>query len=339
MKYGNIDLHNVSDIKKEHDDSGFIISRLPLKILPAINKGAKNMSFLSGGAEIRGMLPEKGKAKVTLQVLDDNVVPPIVTVFFGSFRSKQILLEETPMEIIIEEPDKMELMEKIHRTQPMIFHPRLIRIMLPHIHKVKIIKIEGDMTFPVKEALPEKTLLCYGSSITHGAHAIPPEGTYASQCSYHLGYDLINLGSGGSAQMDEAVADHIASRNDWDIATLEMGINVREWPPEKFHEVVKRFVNKIVSSHPEKYIFCIDLFTNTIDFMEQSENALEFRGILQKIVKELNSSKVIHIDGREILTNPAGLQTDLTHPNDNGMVEMGRNLAEKILGKLQLDCN
>ena len=79
------------------------------------------MSLLSGGVEIRGLLPVAGKAKVKLQALDTNVVPPIVTVFFGSFRNQQIALGNEPMEIAIEEPGKMALMEKISKDQHLPF--------------------------------------------------------------------------------------------------------------------------------------------------------------------------------------------------------------------------
>ena len=332
MKYHNVDLHNVRDIILEDGQPGFTISRLPLAIHPDINEGARRMSFLSGGAEIRGMLPENGRAVVTLQALDENVVPPVVTVFLGSSRFRQCVLPREPMEIIIEEPANMPLMSAIHDRTPQPFGPRLVRICLPHIHKIRIVSIAGDLTYPEPTALPARTLLCYGSSITHGAHAIVPETTYVSQCGYHLGYDVINLGLGGSAHMDAAVADHIASRDDWDLATLEMGVNVRTWDPERFRAAVDRFVTTIVSAHPDKLVFCIDLFPNNYDFMDEPPGAIGFREIVKDVAARQNSAKVIHVDGRSLQTRPSGLQVDLVHPNEHGMIEIGRNLATLISG-------
>ena len=335
MKYQNIELHNVSDIVTDNEAKGFTITRLPSAILPEINEGARWMSRLSGNVELRGMLPKGGKARVVLQMLDDNCVPPIVNVFFGDFRYKQILLKYEATEIVIDEPEKMELMEKIYAEQEMRYDPRLVRVCLPHIHYVRILEIEGDLTYPEEQALPRKTLLCYGSSITHGAHAIAPESTYAAQCAYNVGYDLINLGSGGSARMDTAVAHHIASRNDWDVATLEMGVNVRDWEPDTFREAVERFVGIIVAAHPDKPVFCIDLFTNGFDCIDPPREAVGFREIVKGVVEKQDSPNVFYVDGRTILTRFSGLQVDLVHPNDNGMVEMGRNLAHTILQNLR----
>ena len=35
-----------------------------------------------------------------------------------------------------------------------------------------------------------------------------------------LGYDLLNLGFGGSCHAETAMADHIAGRDDWDLSHL-----------------------------------------------------------------------------------------------------------------------
>jgi hypothetical protein len=333
MKYQNIELHNVWDTYDAEDAFG--ISRLPLGIVDDINKNARNMSKLASACEIRGVLKEGGEAKIVLKVLDDNVVPPVVLVYRGDFCEQTIYLQQENTEIIIKDIPKQKTMEDIANKEGFAFHPKLVRVRLPHIHNVHIVSIEGDLSYPDKELLPKKTLLSYGSSITHGASSISADGTYASQCARKLGYDLINLGVGGAAQMDMPIADHIATRDDWDIATLEMGINVRNWEPKKFREAVDLFVTKIVETCPDKYIFCIDLFTNDADFEKREDIAIGFREIVREIANKFNSSKVMHIDGREILKDPYGLRTDLVHPNCHGMQEMGFNLADKIFNHLK----
>ena len=74
MRYGNVELHNVCAII-EDDAPGVGVSRLPLDILPRINTGARNMSLMSAGCEIRGMLAPGGSAAVTLACADDNTTP------------------------------------------------------------------------------------------------------------------------------------------------------------------------------------------------------------------------------------------------------------------------
>lgn len=330
MRYGNIDLHNVSDIIEELGRPGFGLSRLPVKILPDINENARRMAKMSTGCEIRGMLSEGGDAKVVLEVIDDNTAPPVVTVYHGCFCAQSVAVGKGPLELVIKEPAAMAAVTRISAERKLPFDPRLVRVRLPPIHTTRIISVEGDLSYPAPDAVPGNTILFYGSSITHGACAIAPEGTYAAQCARRLGCDIINLGFGGSAQMDAPIADHIAGRNDWDLAVFEMGINVRTWPLEKFYSVMEHFVKTIVAAHPGKYIFCIDMFTNDCDFEENPQKGVGFRDAVKELVGKYSSGKIKHVDGRRILTDPTGLRTDLVHPGDEGMQEMGRNLADVI---------
>lgn len=330
MRYQNIELHNVWDIIETSGVEGFTTSRLPLSIHGTINPGARRMAAHGAGIEVRGMLEPGGEAQVTLQMLDTNCVPPVAVVYHGSFCGVSVHVDAEPTTIKIRTPAKMELIQRISSEQNLPYDPRLVRVLLPAIHPIRVVKIEGDLTYPTPDAYPQKKLLCYGSSITHGAHAISPMSTYASQCAWRLGYDLINLGSGGSAQMDLAVAEHIATRGDWDVATFEMGINVRTWERDRFYDAVERFVGTIVSANPDKPIFCIDVFTYDDDFKPEPTPAPMLRSVVQEIAAKHKAARVTYVDGRTILRDPTGLQVDLVHPNDNGMAEMGRELAAVI---------
>jgi len=329
VRYGDVQLHNVCDIV-EDGSPGVGVSRLPLDILPRINPGARGMATMSAGCEIRGMLVPGGSATVVLASPDDNTTPPVATVYHGDFCADSVFVSSEGREIKIGWPGRMALMSTISGGCESAFDPRLVRVRLPHIHKCRIVSIEGDLAYPEPGMTPSTTMLSYGSSITHGACGTPPEGTYASQCARRLGCDLLNLGFGGSAQMDEAIAEHIASRDDWDFATFEMGINVRQWPLEDFRAAVERFVGIIAAAHPDKWIFCVDIFTCDCDLGATPPLGVGFREAVGEIVSELNSDKVVHLDGRDILTDPTGLRIDLVHPSDDGMQEMGRNLADVI---------
>jgi hypothetical protein len=330
MRYQDVELHNVCDVVADKGTDGLRLSRLPLAILPHVNEGVQRHAFLTAGCEIRGMLRPGGEARIVLQVDDGNVVPPLVETFHGCIRGATTLLSRTPTEIKIQRPGQAEHIAAIHVKGHYPFDASLVRVSLPHIHPCRIISIEGDLTYPESGSLPTRTMLAYGSSITNGAHAVLPSGTYASQTARRLGVDLINLGFGGAAQMDAAIADHIAARDDWDFATLEMGINVRNWPTEKFRAAVEYFVATIVAAHPDKFVFCMDLFTNDADFTGNKTQAVGFREGVEEIAAKQNSARVVYVDGRDILTDPRGLQTDLVHPSDYGMQEMGRNLAALV---------
>ena len=330
MRYGNVELHNVCEVIEGDGKPGFGMSRLPRDVREQINPGARNMSMLGAGCEIRGLLPEGGQARVVLQAIDSNTTPPVVTVYHGCFCGQSMHVAKEPTELIIKEPANLAAMTRISSANKLSFHPRLVRIRLPPIHTLRVISIEGDLAYPEMGTTPAQTMLCYGSSITHGACAIAPEGTYASQCARRLGVDLINLGFGGSAQLDPALARHIAGRTDWHLAAFEMGINIRGWPLEKFRAAVTEFVGIIISAHPDKLICCIDLFTNDADFEDQPTKGVGFREVVQSVASRYRSGKVVYVDGRTILANPTGLRTDLVHPNDEGMYEMGERLAAAL---------
>ncbi len=330
MKYRNVVLHNVWEIEEHDGGPGFGLLRIPRVILDAVNPGAQRRARFGAGCEIRGALAEGGAARVTLQCTDANSTPPVATVYHGCFCGQSVVLENRPTEIVIRTPPRFALMEVLHRKDRHPFDPRLVRVRLPPIHTTRILSIEGDWSDPPAGFTPSKTLLFYGSSITQGACAIPPENTYVAQCARRLGCDALNLGFGGSAHMERVLAEHIAARGDWDAAVFEMGINVRDWPREKFHEAVKTFVGVVAAAHPDKFIFCVDLFTNDADFEEHPTRGVGFRETVAEIAAAQRSAKVIHVDGRSILRDPTGLRTDLVHPSDLGMSEMGANLAAFI---------
>jgi hypothetical protein len=309
---------------------GFGISRLPREVSERVNPGAQKRARQGAGCEIRGMLADGGSARVVLRAEDGDPAPQVVSVYHGCFCGQSVLLREAPTEIVITTPPMIGFMEEISRTRKLPFDPRLIRVRIPSLHSSRMLSIEGDLRYPPPETRPGKTLLCYGSSITQGASAVPPEGTFAAQCSRRLGYDLVNLGFAGSAEMEASLAEHIASRTDWDIAVLEMGINVRGWPNERFQEAVSAFVGTIAAAHPGKFIFCVDLFTHYADFKSSAPKAKAFREIVREVASRYDAGKVCHVDGRMLLEDPSGLSADLVHPSGEGMQEIGENLAAFI---------
>ena len=336
MNYQNVELHNVCDIFPLRKGKEFGISRLPLDILEDINPGARGMCKMGSSCEIRGRLKKNGSARIVLRALDDNVVPPTVLVFRGEFLDKAVVLRiGKKTEILLDEHPSQVDLDEISKSEEHVFDSRLIRVVFPPIHHVNIVSIEGDWSMPKRKSKPSKMLLSYGSSITHGASAVFPMGTYTAQCARRLGMDMLDLGLGGAAQMDLAIAKHIASRKDWDVATLEMGINVRGWSKIKFEKAVLEFVGTIAKACPRKEIFCIDLFTNDGDYtIRHSEKVSSFRKIVKKIVKKIGSDRVHYVNGKKLLTDSRGLWTDLVHPNDFGMEEIGRKLSKYISEKI-----
>ena len=331
MFYKNTELYNVAEFAQQ--DNKQLLTRIPDSLRITLETGAKGRALWTAGCEIRFNLKSES-AKIVLQVEKESILP-IAEVYQGCFKIENYVIQETPTTITIKKPAFIKQFREITKQNGLPFDPHLTRIILPHLSITKIIDIEGDVCLPEKNQTPATRYLAYGSSITHGSRAVRPTGTYAMQTARLLQSDLINLGFGGGAVCEPQLADYIAGKTNFDFATLELGINmIGAFETEEFRKRIEYFIPAIANAHPEKWIFCIDLFPFYADFNHSSTKQNEFRNAVKATVKNLNMPKVVHIDGREILRNPAGLMGDLVHPSPEGMDEMARNLSEIIKDKI-----
>ncbi|MDF1512591.1 MAG: SGNH/GDSL hydrolase family protein, partial [Anaerolineae bacterium] len=190
---------------------------------------------------------------------------------------------------------------------------------------------QGDIRPPEVDQTPSRTYLAYGSSITHGNNSIGATGMFSRLTAEHLGVDFLNLGFGGGAHCEASLGRYIAGRDDWDFATLEMGINMVNWmdTPE-FESRIRDFVTPIVQAHPDKWLFCIDMFPFEMDFDLNSDKNHTFRAAVRELVAELDTPKLVHIDGRDLLRDVRGLSADLLHPSPAGMAEIAQNLSARM---------
>lgn len=194
---------------------------------------------------------------------------------------------------------------------------------------VNLIDIEGDITPPRSEQVPKVRYLAYGSSITHGSHGIIPTNTYAAHTARLLNADLINLGFAGAAKLESGVADYIATRDDWNFATLEMGINILWIDPEEYRRRVEYFVKTIAKAHPQKKIFCIDVFYCYSDVYNDGK-AAKFREIMKETIEKLRLSNVVYVNGLSVLDGSYGLASDIVHLNNISTSYVGQRLASII---------
>jgi len=328
MNHKNVELYNVQEIIESKKGNGKLLTRIPDELRVTLNESAKNNAIRTAGCEIRFNLKSE-TAKIVLETAEEAIPLSIAEVYQGVFKISSHIIKEGPTEISISLPANIELLDKITKEKNLPFDAHLIRVILPHLASTKIINIERDFSLPDKEQTPRTKYLAYGSSITHGFRAIRPTGSYAMRTAQLLGVDLINLGFGGGAHCENQLADYIAERNDWDFATLELGINmIAGFKIDEFKKRVEYFIPRIAQAHPDKWIFCIDLFT--FYSIPRAEKQDEFRTAVRDTVTKLNMPKLVHIDGREILKNPSGLITDLVHPSPEGMEEMALNLSGVI---------
>lgn len=325
MILGQAELHNVHELLDDPSGAGSICCRVPNDLRVTLNESAKNNAIQATGCEIRFNL-EGPRAVVTLQSPEG---PTLAEVYQGDFFSTLHIVDETPTRIVVARPESEPVMRQVTPSNAR-FDTGLTRVVLPWRPAVRLISIEGETTLPGPDQAPATRYLAYGSSITHGSTAVRPTGTYPARTADLLGTDLFNLGFGGGAHMEAGMADYIAGREDWHIATLEMGINVvQSFSVDEFFRRVAYFVTTIADAHPDEWIFCIDIFPCLYDFMGV-EKCETFRSIVAERVQQLNRPKLVHVPGDAMLRSNNGLTVDLVHPAPGGFEEMARNLADII---------
>ena len=335
MIYKNVELHNIEEVRSIQGHDGVRLQRVREDVRLALNEGAQMRMLQPDSAEIR-FVADSPVCRVTLS----SEAQTRVTVFNGLFDSGQRFIigaEPQTIELVINE--RLRQLDEVYWSK-MSFSPRVYRVTLggtePQREPVFFHGIEGQgIRPPEADEVPSLRYLAYGTSITHGFCAEGPHLSYASQTARRLGADLINLGVGGSAHCEPELADCIARRSDWHIATLALSVNMQGFPLDIFRERVSYMVNKIAGSQPKRPVACITLYPYFRDFGIEPEDLYggrpeEYRQILRDVVEACPHDNVHLIEGPEILTDISGLTTDLIHPGDNGMIEMGWRLAEKL---------
>ena len=335
MIYENVELKNVEEVQSVPGREGLRLQRVPEDVRLALNEGAQMRMLQPDTAEIR-FVSDSPTCRVTLSSEEQTRV----TVFNGLFDANQrFIIGPEPQTFEINTPDRLQRLPKEHYSN-MAFSPRVFRLILggPQREPLFFHGIEDPGVRPPKaDELPSLRYLAYGTSITHGFNAEGPHLSYVSQTARHLGADLINLGVGGAAHCEKELADYIAARDDWHIASLALSVNMLEFSLDVFRDRVSYMVNKVAGSNPARPVACITLFTFYrdlgVDVQPAAENAgtaHDYRQILRDVVRDCPHKNAHLIEGPEILTDITGLTGDLIHPSDNAMIEMGQNLAKKL---------
>ncbi|HBE03990.1 MAG TPA: hypothetical protein DC049_16165 [Spirochaetia bacterium] len=332
MKYKNTELHNIYDLIYSKELDGHIISRVPGKTRKKINPRAQNRVMEPAGSEIRFICPA-GKIKLTISCPRE---PGQLVPFFGTFmaRDKYTISGKTVIEI--EYPERMKTLKNQYCSS-LPFHPSVWRLKLRGTEMFVLHNIEGEgIAPPADSLLPEKCLLTYGTSITHGAAATLPHLSYAAQTARRLKYDLLNFGVGGSAFCEPAFTDFMAGLKTWDLATLCLSVNMLEEFSVK--EFIKRagYMIKKMSDNPKRHVFCISILPFFRDFgiipdkKDLSCSAGDYRLALHEITEKLSRKNVHFISGNSLLEEIDGLSTHLIHPSDYGMIQIGEKLTQQI---------
>jgi lysophospholipase L1-like esterase len=339
MIYNNLEFHNVTELQKLEGLSGLRLQRFPEEIRTNLgvryHQKGRIVSQTSTGCEIRFVTTSK-TVRLYLSALDADGEVLVYNGYF--FHGKYSLKSGVVTTLHLEKNERFtELKPEILEGYP--FSHNVWRIFFSRGFSAVYHGIDtfGNAVRPPMESeVPKLKWLAYGSSITHGSVSLTHNNSYIEQAARRLGVDVMCAGLSGSCMCEKVLADHIASRGDWDFATLELGVNMRgPFNAEEFEAQTRYFITKVVESNPEKPVAVITIFPNRAEYFinEQDTSHIrnrEFNEILEKICKELNAPNLHLIKGTDILTDFSALSCDLIHPSDYGHILMGENLANKL---------
>jgi lysophospholipase L1-like esterase len=329
-KYSSVSLHNVAEmVPADWADDGDRLCRVPATVGSGLNDSACERVRHPTGSEIR-FVPshEENTINVTLSAAERTQV----RIFWGSFQPwEPIEIGPTPETLTFSVPARLRELTQTEGTGR--FNPNICRILFERVPAVALHDVVGDCRPPAPDELPGQRYLAYGTSITEGAAASAPHLNYVTHLARNLGYDALNFGCSGSAYCESSMGDYIASREDWDIATLALSVNMANggFSLAEFRERADTFVNTIADAHPRKPIMCVTMFPYFADVTEKgdAEHANDFRATLRSIVAESPHSNLSLVKGTDLL-NISGLTADILHPGDAGMEAIGEGLARHI---------
>ncbi len=330
MIYENVELFNVSEITPT-DDGGIHMHRFPLDVEADFGNQGKKMNVSATGVEIRFRMTD-GPVTVRLRMEDPNAIGT-VCIYQGSIlrdwaNCKRTVFGNRVTEVTVVPEADLSRLSEIHHSGQFPFDPALVRVVL-NFGQMRLYGIEGNCTPPLPTDLPSRTLLAYGSSITHGSSALLAPNTFASVTAEELRLGLCNLGMAGSCRLEPKVADHIAKMGAdglWELATLCLGINVLSWDAEKIEERVSYMIKTVADANPHKHIFCISPMFSGADIKgEESPN--RWRSIIERLVGEYGSPYVHYVNGLSLLDGAWGLSGDRVHPSPLGV----RHIAERLI--------
>ncbi|WP_246302936.1 SGNH/GDSL hydrolase family protein [Paenibacillus plantarum] len=343
MIYDQLEFHNVVELEENKLFPGLRLHRYPRDVRNRLSTRGSHISTQSSGCEIR-FVTDAEAVRLSISSLEED---GDLIVFKGDyFHSNHRLQAGVRRTLLLEEPERFKRESpdrKLAEESSLSFSPHVWRIMTCRYTAVfhELDTLGRSVRPPHQNEVPALRWLAYGSSITHGGAAIHYYNCYAQQAARRLGVDVLNLGLSGSCLCEKEAADYIANRNDWDIATLELGVNMRTlFTPEQFKERAYYLIQTVIQKQPQKPVVVITVYPNAATYSHMdypaSRNETQFNHILREIVSELDHSSLYLIEGYEIMKDMSSLVFDLLHPSDYGHMLMGEHLAAKLREILQV---
>lgn len=335
MIWKNIEIFNVAELT-HFDDGGVSWLRVPQNAYEALEKpSGKVMAVNSTGVELRFVL--KGESvKIVMSSLEDEMGFNTFHVYRGGLQGgledHEIHCHITPTPQVFEfKPAQNAKSQKIASDMLALdWDTEVIRVIFDR-GDIKLHDVIGEVEPPKQSQTPKNTLLCYGSSITHGSNSIDASHAWAAVLAHNLNMDCRNLGFAGSCALEPEVVDYIAAMGEqgkWQVANLELGINVLGWEEEKIYSRLENILDQVAGRNRDKHVFVISPFFYFDEVYKNCTGGAKWRRIIEEVINRRKDPNVTYINGLDILGDVSGMSGDLIHPSIYGVQQIADRLTE-----------
>ncbi|WOO40056.1 SGNH/GDSL hydrolase family protein [Rubellicoccus peritrichatus] len=319
---------NVASLERRPESTSILLPRIPAKTREALSSRGSFIGMNGVGVELQ-FKTEAPNFKVYWSAVDGDLE---LTVYCGALEhSFHTVTNGQSVALNLGAVEELKTIDKLHLNGAYDSAVWRIVVNRGNAYFGGIDTLGYEIQSPAENELPLLTWLAYGSSITNSTSR-----GYPHQAARDLGVQVLNKGMSGSCMAEPEMSDYLASL-DWDFATCELGVNMRnEQLAPDFKRRVDYLLDALMVSHPGKPIGLITVFPNIDHYVAGEPGTVQERysETLREIVQLRSGDGVFLIEGADMLRSFSDLHTDLLHPSDFGQVRMGVNLANILKHKM-----
>jgi len=362
-----VQLHNFDGYELTPDGKGVSVYRLPAETLAHLSEKGVRTMVGSQSCEIRFVLKDGAKLEDVMIRLKSNreteisfyrgdelcgktnlrakkgVEPYIPASLVGKTETAQskdiaceIDLKPATLKLLESKPkgkkkgEEPKAEAKVEGPKPAKRYPEQVYRVVLQGGVITLTGIDGDIRPPKPEELPP-VLVSYGTSISKGASATNPEGSFTALTAAAFGYSLRNLGCSGSAFCEPELADYLA-KQPGDLFLFEISVNMvgNNFEVAEFRKRAAYLIDAVAKAHPKAPVVCISILPYGRDKNEKTAaRPREFRKALEDICRSTPHKNVHFVDGTKLLSF-TGLSGDNIHPTAAGHAEIATKLIPQI---------
>lgn len=323
MIFQNIEFHNVEEIVPYED--GWKLYRAPESVRQTGGDRLKNSAGYSTGIELRFcILGEYAEIRLrTVPIAEGQMAFVYYGSIQGGWQQSSYVITERETVLRIPRPGNMVHLHTITENAGLPFSPEVVRLVLPYGNTI-FLGASGDICPPDAAQLPKKTLLSYGSSITHGSLALVAPYAYPFRLAQKLKMDTLNKGFAGTCLCEREMAEWFVRRKDWHAATIELGINMMGMEEAEFERRIDEFT--AIMAADGRPVFATSIFATASDGPKHD--------LFRQIVRKYAEPRLHFVDGLDLLERPEFISQDGVHPSLEGIAQIADRWAEIIRRQL-----